>query len=70
MDPSDNQKSRARIKTASYLMEYHCKSLKPSIATLLEETKQTVTEKYEIEYRQKSKTFDYSECLNFDRKNA
>ena len=52
-DSLDNQKSEAKIKKIQFLNNYYCKRAKFSVKTLLEEIKPVVTEKYEVEFRNK-----------------
>ena len=71
LDSSDNQKSEARIKTMHYLIESCCTCFKLLTETLLEKTKPTVLEIFEIENRQSqhdSKGFYSWDCPDFDAK--
>ena len=63
LESSEYQKPKPTIKMKKFSKEYPCKSLKRSIATLMEEIKIVVSEKYEFEYREESILIAYFEIF-------
>ena len=63
LESSEYQKPKPTIKMKKFSKEYPCKSLKRSIATLMEEIKIVVSEKHEFEYREESILIAYFEIF-------
>ena len=69
LEPSDYQKSKARLRRKTFSIDYSCRSSKVLIVTLVEEVKPLVKEPYEFGYQGISKQFPASVFLDFGVKN-